>query len=124
MPQSIGEKYNTSTDYITAGDQIVLKNKFDSTTTLITVPLSGGTVVVYPLSSFEGYGFAQPVISNYIFYRVTPVYTENYLDNLIDWDSSYTTQTPSASTIEEWYGESGAIENAFRFLLTKNLFLK
>lgn len=124
MPQSIGEKYDTYSTIVTAGDKIVLKNKFDATVSVIAVPLSGGSVTVYPLSGFEGYGFVQPVTTNYIFYKFEPVYAGNYIDNIIDWNSPYTTQTPTASTLEEWYGENGAIESAFRYLLTKNLFLK
>jgi hypothetical protein len=124
FPQSIGEKYDIFTATVTAGDKIILKNKFDTTLSLINVPLLNGTVSVYPLSSFEGYGFVQPVTTNYIFYKLDPIYSDNYIDNLIDWNSQYTTQTPTASTLEEWYGENGAIENAFRYLLTKNLFLK
>jgi PKD repeat protein len=124
LPQSIGEKYDTFTATVTAGDKIILKNKFDSTLSLISVPLSGGIVPVYPLSSFEGYGFVQPVTTNYLFYKLDPVYSGKYIENLIDWNSQYTTQSPTASTLEEWYGENGAIESAFRYLLTKNLFLK
>lgn len=124
FPQSIGEKYDVFTAIVTAGDKIILKNKFDSTLSLITVPLLEGTIPIYPLSDFEGYGFVQPVTTNYIFYKFDPVYSGNYIDNLIDWNSQYTTQSPTASTLEEWYGENGAIENAFRYLLTKNLFLK
>ena len=124
LPQSVGEKYDIFTTTVTAGDSIILKNKFDSTLSLIKVPLLEGIVSVYPLSSFEGFGFIQPVTTNYFFYKLNPIYTEGYLDNLIDWNSDYTTQSPTASTSEEWYGENGAIENAFRYLLTKNLFLK
>ena len=124
LPQSVGEKYDIFTATVTAGDKIILKNKFDSTLSLINVPLSGGVVPVYPLSGFEGYGFVQPVTTNYLFYKLDPVYSGKYIENLIDWNSQYTTQSPTASTLEEWYGENGAIENAFRYLLTKNLFLK
>lgn len=124
LPQSIGEKYDTYTAIVTAGDKMVLKNKFDSTLSIVSVPLLNGVTAVYPLSSFEGYGFVQPVMSNYLFYKLEPVYSEKYIENIIDWDSQYTTQVPTASTLEEWYGENGAIENAFRYLLTKNLFLK
>jgi hypothetical protein len=124
LPQSVGEEYDIFTATVTAGDKIILKNKFDSTLSLINVPLSGGVVPVYPLSSFEGYGFVQPVTTNYLFYKLDPIYSGKYIENLIDWNSQYTTQSPTASTLEEWYGENGAIESAFRYLLTKNLFLK
>jgi len=123
MPQSIGNKYDTFHDYVTAGTKIVLKNKFDSSTTITEVPKLG-SLTAYPLSSFEGLGFIQPVTINYFFYDFEPIYTGNYISNIIDWKSEQTTLTPSASTFEEWYGDNGIIENTFKYLLTKNLFLK
>jgi len=123
MPQSIGKQYIIETDYIVAGEKIILKDKTDSSITIIDVPALNN-LSVYPLSSFEGFGFVQPVLYNYNFYRFTPVYSNEYIENVIDWNSPYTTLQPSASTLQEWYGENGAIENAFKYLLTKNLFLK
>lgn len=122
-PQSVGEQYNTQTDYITAGTKIYLRNKFDGSLSLIPVPVEG-TQLVYPLSSLSAYGFVQPVLANYLFYKYEPVYSGNYIENVIDWDSPYTTQSPTLSSVQEWYGDEGAIETAFRYLLTKNLFLK
>ena len=123
FPQSIGERYNTQTDYLTANTKIVLKNKFDSKITLVTVPPYNGQDI-YPITQFKGYGFIQPVTANYLFYHFTPVYNGNYIENIIDWQSEFTTLNPTLSTYEEWYGDDGIIENTFRYLLTKNLFLK
>lgn len=122
-PQSIGEQYNTQTDYITAGTKIYLKSKLNGSLSLIPVPQEGNQLV-YPLSSLSAYGFVQPVLANYLFYKYTPVYTGDYIENIIDWQSPYTTQLPTLSSVQEWYGDEGAIETAFRYLLTKNLFLK
>jgi hypothetical protein len=124
LTQSIGKEYNTQTDLLTAGTRIVLKSKFDNTLSLLQVPpLSTGETVYYP-AQFTGFNLIDPVTVNYIFYRFEPAYTGKYIENLIDWDSPYTTQTRTASTLEEWYGAGGALENAFRYLLTKNLFPK
>lgn len=122
LTQSIGTQYNTQTDLLTAGTKIILKNKYDSSLSLLSVPpLSDGTMV-YNFQDFQGYGLINPTL-NYLFYRFNPAYTENYVENIIDWQSPFTTLSPTASTLNEWYGEGGSIEEAFRYLLTKNLFL-
>lgn len=122
-PQSLGDRYNTQTDYVTAGTKIYLRDKFTPELSLYQVPIENNQII-YPLSSLSGYGFKQPVLANYIIYKFDPVYTNQYIENIIDWDSPYTTQSPYLSTINEWYGNEGAIETAFRYLLTKNLFPK
>jgi hypothetical protein len=129
IPQSIGDEYNTQTDFITAGTKMFLKNKFDGNLSLINVPPyydnnTNTYLTAYPLINFYGPEFAAPVTINYLFYKFKPVYTDSYIENIIDWDSEYTTLSPTTSTVEEWYGDNGAIESAFRYLLTKNLFLK
>lgn len=123
VSQCICQLLNTQTSTITAGTKIILRNKSDSTLTLVTVPLLNKQIV-YPLSEFQGFGFVQPVIQNYLFYSYRPVLINDYIENIIDWDSEFTTLSPTASTFEEWYGDNGAIETAFRYLLTKNLFPK
>jgi len=122
-PQSLGEKYNTLTDFITAGTKLYLRDRFSSELSLIDVPIENNQLI-YPLSSFNGYGFKQPILANYVIYRYDPVYTNEYIENIIDWDSPYTTQSPNLSTTVDWYGNEGGIETAFRYLLTKNLFPK
>ena len=121
--QSIGEQYNTLTDYVTAGTKIYLRNKYDNSLNLIPVP-EQGPQLIYPLSSLSAYGFAPPVLANYLFYKYEPVYSGNYIENVIDWESPHTTQSPYLSSVQDWYGDEGAIETTFRYLLTKNLFLK
>ena len=123
MPQSIGSKLNTLTDSITAGTKIVLRNKFDAQTTIYTVPSLGNTLI-YPLSSMEGLGFLQPVLNNYYFYKWEPSYSGKYIENIIDWDSPFTTLNRSLSTFDDWYGDYGVVEEHLRYLLTKNLSLK
>jgi len=123
FPQSIGTELNTRYDNLTAGEKIILKNKFDGSITLYMVPMQDNNTV-YPLSSFLGYGFLQPVLTNNFFYNFKPVYSGNYIENIIDWDADFTTLSPYSSSVEEWYGDGGAIEQSFRYFLTKNIFLK
>jgi PKD repeat protein len=124
LTQSIGTEYNTQTDSLTAGTKIILKSRFDSSLSLLAVPPLTSGELIYPVQQFGGYGLVEPITVNYIFYRFEPSYTGNYIENVIDWKSPYTTQSITASTLEEWYGDGGSLETAFRYLLTKNLFLK
>jgi hypothetical protein len=123
LPQSLGNRLNTQTDFLTAGTNIYLKSKLDNSINLISVPIQDD-LIVYPLSSFYGYGFSQPVTINYIFYDYSPVYNKTYIENIIDWDATETTLSSTLSTYNEWYGDNGVLESIFRYLLTKNLFLK
>lgn len=120
---SIGEQLNTRTAVITAGEKMILKSKLDGTYTLITIP-EYNTQTVYPLSSYEGIGFLQPITLNYSFYKFNPRYSGKTIENIIDWDSPHTSLSKSLSTLEDWYGDGGIIESSFNYLLTKNLFLK
>jgi PKD repeat protein len=122
--RSIGEEYNTQTDLLTAGTKIILKNKSDSSLSLLSVPPLPTGETVYPIDNFDGYGLLKPITINYIFYKFVPAYTGNYVENIIDWNSPLTTQMNTMSTLNDWYGDGGSIETAFRYLLTKNLFLK
>lgn len=122
LPDSAGAKYNTRTDLITAGTFIVLQSLYDNTYSVTQVPPLNN-LTVYPLSSYKGFGFIQPVLANYNFYRFVPVYSGDYIGNIIDWNSPQTTLTQNLSTFNTWYGDNGIIETAFRYLLTKNLFL-
>jgi hypothetical protein len=123
FPQSIGNILNVETSFLTAGTQIVTRNRFDNKILVISIPVQDGSNV-YPLSSFYGYGLHQPITSNYLFYGYNPVFSNNYIENVIDWNSEYTTLSENLSSFDDWHGENGSIENAFRYLLTEKLFTK
>jgi hypothetical protein len=80
------------------------------------------TTLIYPLSEFQGYGLEQPVTIKYQFFNFTPQYTGEYIENLINWNDPLTTLSRSLSTYEDWYGDNGAIENSFNYILTKSIF--
>jgi hypothetical protein len=121
LEQSIGAIYNTETDYVTAGTKIILKNKFDKTLGLIPVPVNENESYIYPLSTIKLYGLPEPIFINYLFYRYEPSYTNDIIENIIDWDSQYTILDRTLSSYNDWYGEDGLIETNFRYILTKNL---
>jgi hypothetical protein len=143
LQNSIGDQLNTFTDYVTADTFIILRNRYDNTLSLTKVPPpifqtnildltaieetgddSSLNTIIYPLSVFEGDGFIQPVLTNYLFYNLNPDYPNEYIENIIDWDSEFTTLTPQQSTYEEWFGDNGIIEKNFNYYLTKNLIVE
>lgn len=122
LKDSIGGRYNTQTDYVTANTKIIIKGIFDDSIGLLPVPPKPNTNI-YPLSTIELYGLSEPKFVNYLFYRYEPVYTNKYLENVIDWDSPYTLLDATLSSDNDWLGPDGALETAFRYFLTKNLLL-
>lgn len=112
---------NTQTAIITAGTKLALRNKFDGKYTVIQVPPIS-TTTVYPLSEFIGYGLEQPVVTRYDIYNFIPQYTGEFLENQIDWNSPNTVLSRTLSTFNDWYGDNGAIENSFNYILTKRVF--
>jgi hypothetical protein len=122
LDKSIGNLLDTKTYILTAGTKIILRNKLDNTLSLIQVPVHNDGRLVYPLLEFEDERFAKPVTVQYLFYDLDPQYTGNYIDNIIDWNSSFTTLNYNLSNSEDWLGHDGAIETVFRYFLTKNLF--
>lgn len=117
----VEDQLNTQTAIITAGTKLALRNKFDAKFTVIQVPPMS-TTLVYPLSEFLGYGLEQPVTIKYDFFNFTPKYTGEYIENQIDWNEPQTTLSRNLSTFEDWYGDNGAIENSFNYILTKRIF--
>jgi hypothetical protein len=69
-------------------------------------------------------GLVLPFLQNYLFFEYTPVYSDTFIENIIDWTNPNTTLSPNTSSTEDWYGEGGTLENIFNYLLTKNLFVK
>jgi hypothetical protein len=124
LNKSIGSEYNTLTDFVTAGTKIILRSRIDNVVSVVGVPPLLSNTSIYPLSSIQLYGFAEPVINNYVFYRFTPQYTGKFIENIIDWESPNTLLQPTLSSHNDWYGTGGSLETTFRYLLTKNLFLK
>jgi hypothetical protein len=112
---------DTQTSIITAGTKLALRNKFDGKYTVVQVPLLS-TTVVYPLSEFLGYGLEQPVTVKHDFYDFIPQYTGEYIETIIDWNNPQTTLSRHLSTFEDWFGNDGAVENSFNYILTKNIF--
>lgn len=125
LKNSIGNILNTQTYILTAGTKIILRSKTNNNINLVQVPPHTDGRIVYPLSGFEGEQFTPLGVSvfvNYLFYEFVPEYSNNFINNIIDWKSPNTTLNRNLSTAENWLGKDGSVETAFRYLLTKNLF--
>lgn len=112
---------DVQTTLLTAGTRLALRNKYDAKYTVILVPPLS-TTLVYPLSEFLGYGLEQPVTVKYEFYNFIPQYTGEYIENQINWNDPQTVLSRTLSTFNDWYGDNGAIENSFNYILTKSIF--
>jgi len=123
LSESLGEMLDPFTTNLTANNSILLLSKLDNTLSLYKPPLDNG-LLVYPITAHNFPGYAEPVTRNYVFYEYKPQYDKAYIENLIDWDSPYTSLTPNLSTVDDWYKDGGIAETTFNYLLNKNLFYK
>lgn len=115
-------------EVLTAGDTIALRNKFAKPPkwTIETVPVletENGTLTIYPLSALSLPSYATPITENYFVYRfyVNPMLFPRS-SSKIDWDSPYTTLSPTLSTWNQWYGDHQLVDTYFNYLLTAGLF--
>jgi hypothetical protein len=122
--QSTGELLNIKTSILSAGQKIIVKSKYDNSLSTLVLPTLSGNTTLFPLSTFNFPGYAEPMTKNYFFYEYVPNYEDFYIDNIIDWQSPYTALSPNLSTLEDWYKDNGIIEKTFNYLLNKNLFYK
>jgi hypothetical protein len=116
--------YLTENTMITAGQYLFLKDRqFDKYQLVYVDPLETdyGLANVYPLSSLNVSGLRQPLFDNYHCFEYDQKQI-GYFNNIINWDSAYTTINYNLSTEQEWYGEDGLVEIMFNNLLTKKLF--
>ena len=114
----------TDTSIVSAGQKIVAKYRKSDSYLLVDVsPLyitANQTLSVYPLASLEVPGMVIPHIDNYYFFEYNEKQS-GYQNNIIDWDSDYTTISYNLSSDKEWYGDNGLMEIMFNQILTKNL---
>lgn len=124
ISKNIG-RYITEYESITANRYYLAKDKKMDKNLLVWANTYAG-MEVYPLVYLDSPVLRSPILSNYYIFE----YNENnlnedvkYSNNLIDWESIFTTIPYSLSSEEEWYGDKGLIETMFNNLLTKQLYL-
>lgn len=106
---------------VSAGQYLFMKDKLYERYQIIYVTELSPGLTSYPIEQLELEGVRLPIMENYYFFE----YNEQqagYKNNLINWDSEYTTVEYSLSTNNEWYGDDGLVEIMFNNLLTKRLF--
>lgn len=113
----------TASEMITADTFIIMKDIIRGTYREVYVSPTDTGSTVYPLSSIEIEGTKSPLLENYWFFRYNPK-AVGYKNNIINWESAFTTVDYTLSSNEEWYGENGLAELMFNNLLTRKLFDK
>lgn len=90
---------------------------------LLQFPVLSAGDTVYPLSAveFQNIGLRYPLEENYYFFQYVPT-NLGYTNNIINWDSDYTSLSYNASGFEQWYGDGEYVETLFNNLLTRKLF--
>ena len=108
-------------DLVTAGETILARTKRYEDFRIVNVAPFDDNTSVYPLSDISISGFVTPLSANYYFFRYEPTVV-GYKQNIINWNSNYTTVPYTLSSYSDWYGENGLVELMFNQLLTKELF--
>lgn len=113
----------TNTDSITAEQLYLLKDKKTDKYELVTATIDETKGSVYGIMDFFKGNSIIPIFETHVIYH----YDRNkmkdvYRQNIIDWDSEYTTVNWNVSSYGEWYGENGLVEKMFNKILTKQLF--
>jgi hypothetical protein len=125
LKYSFGDEIFLFTDYVSAGEKVIMKSVIDNSVRLFTIPPLSSDLY-YPLSSIEEYTLMDSfnTKTSYRYYKFVPRYSGKYVENIIDWESPYTTLSPVLSTNNDWFKDEGIVETTFNYLLTKNLFHK
>lgn len=115
----------TNNTLISANQFLLFKDKFfEKYQTVYVAPKEINNIVttVYPFEEIEIDGLRQPIVENYLAWEITNT-PAGYKNNLIDWESDFTTLSYNLSTNEEWYGENGLVEASFNSILSQKLFV-
>jgi hypothetical protein len=112
------------TQTVSAGTYVYARDiRYADQYRLIQLPILSAGDTVYSLSAVElqNIGLRYPLEDNYYFFQYTPT-NLGYIDNIINWDSDFTSLSYNASGFEQWYGDGEYVETLFNNLLTKKLF--
>jgi len=110
----------TQSETVSAGQYLFAKEKSSNSYQSIYVTALSNGLKIYPLSSLNVAGFKTPLVDNYYFFQHLQT-TLGYTENIINWDSLYTTFDYTLSSNQDWYGDNGLVETMFNNILTKRL---
>ena len=117
---NLGGKIDTSTYYLSAGTNIVIREKHtDSYELFNVVSLSGYNV--YPIEYLSEFNFKTPLDVYYIFYEYVPKYTLTQEEGIIDWENPQTTLIEGVSSITEWQQDAGIMDTLLDYQLRRGL---
>ena len=126
---NLSAKLDITSSYIVPGIPIVAKELFSDVYTIVNTNYFTESTIPLPLSSYTpswGWGLTAPAsisgteIGNYYnFYQYNSKYSDEYYDNVIDWNSVFTTLAPTNSSYDTWSTDDGIIQNILSYELTK-----
>jgi len=118
---------NIYTDYITGGDEIVIRPYFGSENyeillTPVTVTSGSMEVSVYPISAAESISWLLSTdYSDYYFYRYIPDFCDVQVEGVINWDDKYTTLSENNSSLSAWYDTNQLVDIILNYDLHQGL---
>lgn len=116
---NIGEPLSL-TDYVTAGTPILYKEQ-GSDVFEIFHPLPQDSLDVIQISTLTGGIIEELGLNTLCFFEWDASFQNNPIEAEIDYASPYTILSPTVSTVEEWYGDNGTLEEMFNYILTRGL---
>lgn len=117
---NVGDQLTTS-DYITAGTDILYIENGGSTAFEILHVLPQGGSNVYPLSTLTASPIYESGLNNYCFFKWNNAFQGNPIESEIDYLSPFTSINPQLSSAEDWYGDGGVFEELLNYNLIKGL---
>ena len=117
---NLGNRINATTYYLSAGTNIVIREKHtDSYELFNVVPLSGYDV--YPIQFLDAFNFKTPLESYYTFYEYVPQYTLTQQEGIVDWGNPQTTLVEGISSITIWQQDAGIMDTLLDYQLRRGL---
>ncbi len=110
----------TMSDYVTAGVPILYKEQSGSVYEIFNV-VSQNNQNVYQLHTLSGGPFENTSLTNFCFYKWDNAPQGNPLESEIDYLSEFTTISPNISSMDEWFGDGGVIEEVLNYTILKGL---
>jgi hypothetical protein len=119
---NIGPEFNMSTYMITAGMPFLAKFIYGDSYQVITPGPSAGNILIYPFTESTHVDWvSSDQYQNYRWFEWEQTYCNTQTDGVINWSDEYTTLSEYTSSIEEWYGDNGLIENMLMYELFRGL---
>ena len=108
----------TNTEFVTAGEDIIYKEKTGNVYEIVHVmPQDGEDVFLINTLSADCLSDREDIC----YYRWDKNAQGNPIESEIDYNSQHTTIDPSLSSAEDWFGDGGVIEEILNYVIIKGL---